>query len=191
MPKKIADKVVFHSKWMAINEATIEAADGSTSPYYYLRYPWSNSTGVAILCYRDKISDDTIGDLVEREILGRFEYLPAHGEEMHLSSITGGYDKSEETYAQCAIRELEEEGGFTTSPHLLQHLGEVRTSKSSDNIMHLFAVNINNCTAVEAVGDGTVGEEGSYTKWVSEQDALWSEDVLLSTMIARLNLGNR
>ena len=186
MPKKIADKVVFNSKWMAINEATIQAEDGTQSPYYYLRYPWSNSTGVAILCYRDKVSDDPNGEIVEREYLGRFEYLPAHGEEMHLSSITGGYDKEAETYAQCAIRELEEEGGFTTVPHLLQHLGEVRTSKSSDNIMHLFSVNVKDCSPVEAVGDGTIGEEGSFVKWVSEEEALWSQDVLLSAMIARL-----
>lgn len=194
MPKKIAEKVAFDSKWLQVVELTIEAKDGRQTPYYMNRYPWSNSTGVAILCYRDveyKEKDFPSGEFpgeghFYREYLGRFEYLPAHGEEMKLSSITGGYDKPGESYLECAMRELEEEGGLTTTSDKVIPLGTIRNSKSSDNIMHLFAVDVKDCFAVTMVGDGTIGEEGSYVKWVSEHDAVWSEDTLLPTMIQRL-----
>ncbi len=53
--------------------------------------------------------------------------------------------------------------------------------------MHLFAVNVADCTPVEATGDGTVGEVDSYVKWVSEKEAIFSKDPLVGVMIQRLN----
>ena len=187
MPKIIGEKIAFDSKWHQVIELTLQDKAGNTSPYFMYRHPWSNSTGVAILCYRDVVSSFSSGD-VYREILGRYEFLPAHGEEMKLGSITGGYDKPSESYLECAIRELEEEGGFTvTDTSKVIHLGTTRNSKSSDNTMHLFAVDVKDCATTVAMGDGTTGEEGSYVKWVSVEDAVWSDDVLLPTMIQRLN----
>lgn len=190
MPKKIDEKVVFDSKWLQVVQATIEGEGGKQSPYFYHRYPWSSSLGIAILCYRDveiplPMSDE---NEIHREYLGRFEYLPAQSEGLTLCSITGGYDKPDkESFCECAIRELEEEGGYTTSTEHVVSLGKIRNSKSSDNVMHLFAVNVKDCTKISAVGDGTIGEEGSYSEWLSHQDILFADDVLLAAMIARLN----
>jgi ADP-ribose pyrophosphatase YjhB (NUDIX family) len=185
MPKIISEEVAFESKWMQVVVATIEAEDGRQTPYFYHRYPWSNSLGVAILCYRDVVSEFGYGN-TRREYLGRYEYLPAQGEGVRLCSITGGYDKEGENFHECAIRELEEEGGYTTTVGHLQALGIARNSKSSDNVMHLFAVNVKHCTPVEAIGDGTIGEECSYSNWVSETEAMFCDDVLVPTMICRL-----
>lgn len=198
MPKIVGQKIVFDSKWHQVIELTLQDKAGNTSPYFMYRHPWSNSTGVAILCYRDvefKREDFAPGDAPQdygydgthREFLGRYEFLPAHGEEMKLGSITGGYDKPSESYLECAVRELEEEGGLAVIDNSkVISLGTTRNSKSSDNIMHLFAVDLNNCKEALAVGDGTTGEEGSYVKWVTHDDAVWSDDVLLPAMIQRL-----
>ena len=198
MPKIVGEKIAFDSKWLQVVELTLKNKAGELSPYFSFRYPWSNSTGVAILCYRDvefKREDFPPGeapqdygyDGTHREFLGRYEFLPAHGEEMKLGSITGGYDKPSESYLECAVRELEEEGGFTVIDNSkVIRLGTTRNSKSSDNIMHLFAVDVKDCATTIAMGDGTTGEEGSYVKWVNEADAVWSDDVLLPAMIQRL-----
>lgn len=184
MPKTVDRKVVFDSKWLQVVELKLEDKAGNQSPYFMYRYPWTNSTGIAILCYREHLYGN---DGKRREILGRYEFLPAHGEEMNLSSITGGYDKPSETHMECAIRELEEEGGLVVLDHSkVIDLGTTRNSKSSDNIMHLFAVDVEFCKEAVAVGDGTIAEQDSYVKWVSEDKAVWSSDVLLPVMIQRL-----
>ncbi|MDK2600464.1 NUDIX domain-containing protein [Bacillus stercoris] len=127
----------------------------------------------------------------KREYLGRYEYIPAQKEGLSLCSLTGGYDKSEESFKECAIRELEEEGGLSViDSSKVIDLGIVRNSKSSDNVMHLFAVNHKYCKEVQATGDGTIAEQGSYVKWISEKEAVFCEDVLLPTMIQRLNLNS-
>lgn len=185
-------ETIFQNRWLEVKKAILKDPD---SEYIYSHAPWSGGLGIAILCYRDIVvgqdsmysKDDPRGRIYAREYLGRYEICPAHSDDAELCSITGGYDKEGETFHECAIRELEEEGGFTTEPGKLKQLGTVRPSKSSDNLMHLYAVNVDDCEQVEAVGDGTAGEAGSYVEWVQEREAVFCKDPLVATMIQRLS----
>ena len=122
------------------------------------------------------------------EYLGRFETCPPHGNELKLCSITGGYDNADKfSLKQCAINELYEEAGYQVSPKYLIDLGTVYESKSSDTVIHMFAIDMDlaDVKKVEAIGDGTKGEEGAYCDWISKYDAITCNDPLLITMVTR------
>jgi 8-oxo-dGTP pyrophosphatase MutT (NUDIX family) len=188
-------EVLFDTKWLQVKKAILGDEEGNkVGEYIYQHAPWTKGQGVAILAYRDvelQEEDFPPGDfpghgIFVREFLGRYELCPAHSTEYELCSTTGGMDVEGESPITTAIRELEEEAGFTTLPEHVIELGTVRQSKSSDGTTHLFAVDIQHCREVEATGDGTVGETGSYMDWVSEEKATFCKDPLVSTMIQRL-----
>lgn len=176
---------LFKNKWLTIRKKTLE----NGCEYIYSHADWCNSEGVAILPFR-VVMDYSLTELgiPKREFLGRYEICPAHSDEVELCSITGGMDKEGERPVFTAVRELEEEGGYRVNPEHVIHLGAVRPSKSSDNIMNLFAVDVDkaNATKVEAVGDGTLGEEGSYCEWIDAVQLANAKDPLLHTMLVRL-----
>lgn len=109
--------------------------------------------------------------------------------EPKLCTITGGYDNADKyTIVGCALNELREEGGYDAPSEAVIPLGTVYPSKGSDTVQHLFAVDLyhEGVIKVEATGDGTKGEKGSYTKWVSRLDIISSLDPLNATMLVRL-----
>jgi len=165
------EKVLFKNKWVSVIKKDF---------YIFARHDWCNSLGVALLPYRKKATG-------EYEYLGRFEIFHAHGEEVELCAITGGYDKAGESFADCAARELKEEGGYLVSSDQLVELGTSKPSKASDSTLHLFAVELNEQTPYETpTGDGTIAEEGSYAKWLTKKELLASNDPNLLAMLIRL-----
>lgn len=178
------DRVLYSSKW---NEVRLK--DGW---YEYTHAPWMNGTGVAVLAFRKKrivAQDGREVQLKSLEYLGRYEITPCHSPEPKLCAITGGYDNADKyTIVGCALNELREEGGYDAPSEAVIPLGTVYPSKGSDTVQHLFAVDLDHegVIKVEATGDGTKGEEDSYTKWVSRLDIISSLDPLNATMLARL-----
>ena len=175
--KLMNDKVLFTNKWIEVRQRDF---------FVYIHNPWCNSKGVGILPYRKKVGKSGIEEV---EYLGVLEVSPAHGEEPKLGVVTGGYDKEGETFAACAVRELEEEGGVVVNEGELVSLGHVRPSKASDGITYLYAVEVlPHHSIVEIKGDGTVGEEGITPIWVTKEEAVFSQDPLFATLISRLEL---
>lgn len=172
---------LFDNKWLSVLEKHMD----NGGRYVYSTAKWCNSQGVAILPFRMKLK--LVGwNYYEPEFLGRYEICPAHSDLVELCSITGGMDKPYEDTITTAHRELIEEGGYDVPIENIVSLGTVRPSKSSDSLMHLFAVNLDEgAKEVTAVGDGTLGEEGSYCSWITEQQLVEAKDPLLHTMLLR------
>lgn len=174
---------LFNNKWVGIREKTLD----NGSKYVYAHSEWCNSEGVAVLPYRTFINNEDWGYVV-KEFLGRFEICPAHSDMVELCSITGGMDKEGESPAFTAMRELIEEAGYKVPVEELIYLGTAKPSKASDTTVHLFGVNLDsvNVEEVEAVGDGTLGEEGAYCSWIKRSELVKAKDPLLHTMFMRL-----
>lgn len=172
MKKTTSIETLYENKWIEVREKTI---DGK-GKYVYSHSNWCNGQGVAVLAYR-------INDGVE--FLGRYENCPAHSEDFDLCSITGGMDKVDESAVETAQRELLEEGGYDVPIEKFNYLGQVFPSKQSDNIQHLFIVDITGIEQGEIVGDGTFGEEGAYVEWIDNAKLAESHDPLLQAMYVK------
>lgn len=172
------EKVLFESKWVTVVEKTLP----NGGKYIYTKADWCNSHGVAILPYRrSKKSGHNI------EVLARFELIPSHSDDLELGAIMGGCDHAGEEPVVTAWRELMEEGGYKVPIENIIDLGVSRPSKSTDSTMHLYAVNVNlGHEEVEATGDGTLVEEGGYSKWISLDEMIYANEPLLQTMYLRL-----
>lgn len=171
MPKLV---YLFKNKWVSVKELTLE----NGGDYIFSHSSWCNGEGIAILPFRRGTT---------LSFLGRFEVCPAHSLETELCSITGGHDKPDESFEECAIRELLEEAGYIAEAKNLINLGTVRPSKSSDSKTHLFAIDVTDCERIEAIGDGSLGEEGAYCDWITKTEIVFSKDPLLLAMLLRLD----
>lgn len=175
---------VFENNWVSLSKKNMD----NGSSYVYAREPWCNSNGIAILPYKDGKEFYDVGFFSGKEYLGRFEVCPAHSDKIELCSITGGMDVKLEKPIVTAWRELVEEGGYDVPIENIISLGTVRPSKASDKTVHLFAVDLEKgFTKVDAVGDGTLGEMGSYCNWVDRGEIMRSKDPLLHSILLRLN----
>jgi hypothetical protein len=173
-------KTLFENKYLTVVEKETE----SHGKYVYATTPYCKSVGIGVLVY------EFVGS--EMYIFGRYEVRPCHSEELELASITGAYDNSDKyTLRECVINELKEEAGLIVPEELLISLGQVRTSKLSDETTFLFAVDFENkrngkIKTCKPTTDGGLLEKDAYCMWVHESKALWSKDPLLATMVARV-----
>ncbi|MEX3625108.1 NUDIX domain-containing protein [Viridibacillus arvi] len=173
---------LFNSKWLTVNEKTLD----NGGKYLYSSAEWCNSEGVSILPYKH-VPVRSWGNEKKPIFLGRCELCPAHSDEIELGAIMGGMDKEGEAPVVTAWRELMEEGGIKVPIENIVYLGTSRPSKSSDNIMYLFAVDLDKgYEEVEATGDGTLVEEGGYGKWIGMDEMVFAKEPLLQTMWLRL-----
>lgn len=167
-------KTLYENEWLNL----METDDG----YVYSHESRCNGQIVAILIYKHDDRDHI-------HILGRFEDTPCHNEgkkDFKLVSFTGGVEKGQ--IRKTAIMEAMEEAGLEAKDDELKYLGYVRPSKSTDTFCYLFAIDASNKTLKEAKGDGSEGEKGAYTKWVSSQEALSSQDPLMVALCGRFDL---
>ncbi|MFJ8247371.1 NUDIX hydrolase [Peribacillus asahii] len=174
-------KALFQSKWVTVNEKTLD----NGGKYLYMSSDWCKSKGVAILPYREVVVN--AWGHKELQFLGRYELCPAHSDEIELGAIMGGMDKEGEEPVVTAWRELQEEAGYKVPIENIVYLGTARPSKASDNTIYLFGVNVDKgFELVDATGDGTLVEEGGYSKWVSKSEMVFAKEPLLSVMHMRL-----
>lgn len=142
--------------------------------YTFLHEPKWNDVGIGILPWRRRGG--------QPEFLAVMENRPTHGDEHRLYAITGGYDNTELTAGQTAIKELKEETGYIASEKDVIYLGEIYTTKMSTSKMHLFAVEVTNLQQVEKTTDGSVIEHTAYPVWVDYKKLVLEGDNLLSKM---------
>lgn len=131
----------------------------------------------------------------DRGILLRQEYTPCWGDDLCLSSITGGWEKNRhETPIDAVIEELEEEAGIILHDETrIMTLGTCRGTKSSDSLYHLFLVDLTHdypdppvYSEVTPTTDGGYLEGQEHCEWVV--GAEWMEkavDPLLFVMYTR------
>lgn len=175
----VKDETLFENKWMTVKQKTMS----NGAKWVYSSAPWSGSVGVAVLPYKNGSYEGRV------LFLGRFDIIPCHSDQVELNSITGGYDNSDKfTLVQCALNELAEEGGYKAEEHHMIYLGSIRPNKSSDYTTHLFAVDVDQdgVEECEPVSDGSLGEQGAYSAWVTDDDIIEAKDPILHAMITRL-----
>jgi len=159
-------KDLYKNDWLSLKEM-----DG----YIYSHESRSNGKIVAILVVD---SEKHPG-----EVLGRYEDCPPHEDGITLTSITGGVE--DDDVEGTAVMELKEEAGYVADETELIPLGTVRPTKSTDTTVYLFGIDVKGKEQGEAEGDGSEGEKGAYTDWVTEKEAVDCKDPLVATMIAR------
>lgn len=99
-----------------------------------------------------------------KDTVVRMEKCPAHGEDFNPTVFSGMIDKEGESPEQTAIRELEEEAGYTKDQiKSTKYFGTVRPSKAQDTTSHLFLFFVEGDPSIEIAGDGTKGEEGAHS----------------------------
>lgn len=123
------------------------------------------------------------------EVLGRYEVCPAHFDGMALASFTGGVETGN-PFA-TAIHEIKEEAGYEAEINDLVYLGTCRPSKSADTVTHLFAWDARGQLPGPIEGDGSAGEVGAYTGWVTQEEAFKCKDPLMSVLLGRYLLSQK
>jgi 8-oxo-dGTP pyrophosphatase MutT (NUDIX family) len=161
--------VLFANPWLSLKRI---------GNYVYSSETRSNGKLVAVLIYDSSKPG---------QYYGRFEDCPSHFDGMKLSALTGGVEKDDPM--STAVHEIKEESGFTALESELDNLGTVRSSKSSDTVVYLYAWDAKDKTPETPQGDGSDGEVGAYCEWVSEKDYAWCKDPLAATMILRFKMG--
>lgn len=162
------DRILFKNDFLAVLDR-----DG----YFFLREVRCAGIIVSILPFRTK--DNLL------EFLARVEVCPAHGPELELCSITGGWNTSK-TIEETAQQELWEEAGYQVELDELRGLGKVRPSKSADTTVYLFAVDVSKKPQSPPQGDGSHLEDNASVKWVSYDQGIQIKDPLFVTAMTRL-----
>lgn len=126
---------------------------------------------------------------VHIEVLLRDELVPCwFSDEPSLSAITGGWEPTDDLLCRsAAVRELFEEAGYRVDDADLVRLGVSRTSKSSDTMNFLYAVDL---TEVEQTGDGrgdgSAVEAAATCRWVAANRASEVLDPQVHVVLNRL-----
>ena len=171
-------KTLFKTKWIELIE--LNDPDHGVDSYICTHSPWTNGQAVAVLPYR--VTKEGEESLIRHELVPCWTH-----KKLSPCSLTGGMDVEGESALDCAIRELEEESGYSCKDNEKWYpLGMSRLTKSSTSIVHLFAVNLTDVEAGDPAGDGTALEDIAYCEWVHDVDD-FSQDPLLETMIYRLS----
>ena len=101
--------------------------------------------------------------------------------------ITGTMEPSDKSLLDCSIRELCEESGYTIeSPDSWNFLGAFSLSKGSNEINHVFAVDVTGSVMGKAKGDGSKKEELSTFKMMDVVNVIQSNEALLLASYIRL-----
>ena len=101
--------------------------------------------------------------------------------------ITGTLEADDLDLLNCAIRELEEEGGFVQNDvDQWVFLGSFKLSKASTEEINVFAVNVTGIEQKEALGDGSKKEELSSLKMMNINDAILTDEALFLASFLRL-----
>lgn len=170
-------KVLFENRWLQVQEIEHEMPDGSVLNYTSIVEGLGSS--VAVMPYR--FEGGGLSVLLRNEITP--PWLVDSDQPRVLSSLTGMMDENE-THLECATRELFEESGYKVPPSTMEYLGSVRLSKSSQNLVYLYAVEVTDLANETPKGDGQGFEEWAQSVWMCNTDQ--SEDSLAHTLFLKL-----
>lgn len=170
------NKTLFANSWLSLMQ--IEDPDKGVSGYVYAHETRCDGKIVLILPFRGK-KDSAFGGI---EVMFRREVTPSWDMNPRLSGITGGVE--EEDPAEDALRELEEEAGYTLSRENLIFLGTAYASKAMDTVYYLYAVNVDGQSQQNATGDGSRLESEGSVEW--HDSAMECEDAVATCAYFRL-----
>lgn len=147
------DEVLHKSKWL-----TLIKRDGW---FEFARH--SNQENVAFVI--------TTGELFYTALV-RKEKNPAHGDDFIQTVFSGGIEEGESP-EQAAIRECQEESGYTLGQITrIMNLGTVRPTKFMDLKTHLFLIFVESLPELPILGDGTRGEKDAHWVKMNTSDAI-------------------
>jgi len=169
------------TKWFSIVEVAFDGAIMSGI--------WKDDRNAVVLPYITNASEIEGTDDVKIEIskVGvRYELNPLKENNYTYTAITGNIEGSE-TDLDGAKRELLEESGYDVSDDKRWiYLGEITTSKLTNEKHPCFAVNINNIEQGEIIGDGSVNEQKSKFELIDPEKIFDLEDTFLNTTLLKL-----
>ena len=147
--QKVTDEVLYDGKWVQL-----KLLDG------WYEYLHNKGDGVLVLAV----------DKLQGRFLCRYENCPVHGDPHSLdpTSLTGTVEEGD-TPVETSVKEMLEESGYVIKEEELKYQGIAYSSKASDNILHLFYIEMNgeaDDDIHEGEGDGSKGENGSYCRWL-------------------------
>lgn len=101
--------------------------------------------------------------------------------------ITGTLEPDDESLLSCAIRELEEEGGFIQQDvDKWIFLGCFKLSKGSTEEINVFGCDVSNLEQGEAKGDGSKKEKLSSLRMTQINDAILTDESIFLASYLRL-----
>jgi len=172
---KTTRTTLFSNDWVALKE--VKNPDEGVNGYVYLHESRCDGKIIVLLPFR-RTKPKT-------EYLLRKEVTPCWSMKQVISSITGGYEKSEGIKG-TAVMELEEEAGYEVKEKDLIPLGTCRGTKSCDTVYHLFAVDLTDKEkTTDAKGDGSELEAKAECVWRTNLDEC--EDPMAYVAYTRLN----
>lgn len=154
------EKVIFQNDVIAVIER---------QGHVFSRQLSCDSIGVSILPYRNTDQG--------RQYLAKVEICPAHGPNFERGSIRTGVPRGE-TPRQRAQREIFHLSGDDIDENRFQYMGKVRPCKTTDLVVHLFAVDVTDLPSVST--------QDSSTIWLSFHQSLQVSDPIFITAITRL-----
>lgn len=164
-------KTLYETPWLSLRSMEVEAAGGAE--YIYVHSNPSKGLGVAVLPFRNREGHPT-------EFLLRKELVPPWGLDTSVCSVTGMHEGGE--FIKTAQRELKEEAGYEADLERFIPVGEMRASKASDTLLHMFLVDLSGVEEGEAEGDGTAFEKLGSCYWTT--DPFEAEDSTTLALIA-------
>jgi 8-oxo-dGTP pyrophosphatase MutT (NUDIX family) len=170
-------ETLFSNEWLSLKAVR----DPDQLVYNYVFSHESRCQGRIVVVLPYRYDQET-----EIEFLVRSEVTPCWSMKPILSAVTGGYEGG--NIAEDAVRELQEETGFTCTVKDLTDLGTCYASKSSDTVYSMFAVNLTGKIAGELTGDPLEGPIANFTagcKWISMDQVPDIMDAQFSTAVLR------
>jgi len=146
--KASEDVVLYDNQWLQLKEK---------EGYIYSHEVRCNGKIVVILPYRRTGVDSW-------EFLVRDEITPCWNDKPTRSAMTGGIE--DPNPAVDAVRELQEEAGYTIDTDKVVFLGKCRASKSSDTFYYLFTADLAGMEPGDAPGDGSKNDKAPAV-WIS------------------------
>lgn len=172
---------LFDAKWFKIVNVTYDNAT--------ITGLWKEGRNAVVLPFTATQPEE--GKLTIEKVGVRYELNPLRAENFTYTAITGDIEPGEEDL-EGAKRELLEESGYTVSDdERWIFLGNITTSKQTNELHPCYAVNISEIEQGEIEGDGTVNEQKSKFELLDPEKIFELEDTFLNTALLKLlnNLG--
>lgn len=147
-----------------------------------------HSIGLHKKCVKVGVLPYTIGDGILTSVGVLREYNEFRDVLYADTIITGTVGPDDIDLIHTAIRELEEEGGIKLdNPESYIFLGSLRTAKHSDEMIHVFAVDVSDIKEAEKPkGDGSIHESKSTFKMKNIGEAILTDESLFLASYIRL-----
>lgn len=173
--------ILFSNKWFDVVNVTVEGASMSGI--------WKNDRNAVVLPFTTGVFNGNAGSELKIDILKvgiRYELNPLKDSNYTYTAITGNIEKNE-TDLEGAKRELLEESGYDVpDDDRWIYLGEITTSKLTNEKHPCFAVNITDIEQGVISGDGSINEQKSKFELIDPEKIFNLEDAFLNTSLLKL-----